>query len=434
MKRGYLRAVSLKSSYISFSDFRLRFLRAEFFDIPKAVTRFCKFLNLMSDLFGEVSLLRQIFLSDLTKKERKLLREGSMQLSPTRDSLGRRTMFLLGNVGENNYSPRERDKVGLYLIFQVLAEDETAQRNGLVTVHFMAEGVQKSLGGENMRESSKLFVSIFEACPIRFSAIHMCFPNKLLYRMLNPLMLWVIGNTGRKFLRIHSGTTIECEYSLSTFGIRTDDVPITYSGSTKTRQHLRWLKVRGAMDEFIEKQCMDCVDGDYRDFYAADKHTIKPFPHIQCPEINCVLFHKNGVAWEFPGNIAFRAFLDEQLEINHQPNNRSPRNDQSNGSDSPVTFDKEGLMDRIVRLSFEENFQFLLYDESKHWYNELKSPAILRRYIGLSIRRCQRRAGAKRRRQGWEDSGGHQGTKSAVFTNMDGHDSSANLCCKQKRK
>eukprot|EP00531_Pseudo-nitzschia_arenysensis_P001338 CAMPEP_0116121494 /NCGR_PEP_ID=MMETSP0329-20121206/3727_1 /TAXON_ID=697910 /ORGANISM="Pseudo-nitzschia arenysensis, Strain B593" /LENGTH=531 /DNA_ID=CAMNT_0003615311 /DNA_START=273 /DNA_END=1868 /DNA_ORIENTATION=- len=435
-KRGYLRALRLKSSYISSSDFRLRFLRAEFFDIPKAVARFCNCLNFMLDLYGEDSLLRQLFITDLTKRERKLLKEGSMQLSPTRDSLGRRTMFLLGNVGEN-YSTRERDRTGFYFIYQVLAEDETTQRNGLVTVHLMSEGVQKSMGGENMGEASKTFVSFFESCPLRFSAIHMCFPNELLYRLLKPIMLWVVGNTGRKCLRIHSGTRMECDYSLNTFGVRPDDVPTTYSGTIKTRQHARWLKVRGAMDDFIKQQCRDCVDGDYRDFYASDKHTIKPFPYIQCPEINCVLFHKNGVAWEFPGNVAFRAFLDEQLPFNHQLNIRSPGTTQSNGSDGPI---KEGFVNRIARLSLERNFRFLLHDETKHLYNELKNPAILRRYIGFAIRGRQRRVGAKRQRQGWENSdigdtrnNRNQGTESAVFTNMDGRDFSANICHRQKR-
>lgn len=433
LKSGYLRALSLESSYVSSSDFRLRFLRAEFFDVSKAVVRFCNYLNFMAEMYGEVSLLRQIFISDLTKKERKCLKEGAMQLLPTRDSLGRRTMIFSGNVGEN-YSDQERDRVGIYIIFQVLAEDETTQRNGVVTLHFMSEGVQRSMGGENLATTTKFFKSLFEACPVRFSAIHMCFPNDLLFRVLKPIMLWVVGNTGRKYLRIHSGARLECDYSLNTFGIRPDDIPITYSGTLKTRQHMRWLKVRGAMDDYVEQQCKECVNGDYRYFYVSDQHAMKPFPHIQCPEINCVLFHKNGVAWEFPGNVAFRAFLDEQLQLNDCLNNISSGNSKSTGSETLAALEKEGLVDRILRLSVEQNLQFLLHDETKHWYNELKDPVTLRRYIGFAIRGRQRRVGAKRQRQGWETSDNdtrnyrNRVIRPTVFTNMDGHDFGPDLC------
>ena len=425
VKNGYFRALQMNSTYVSSPDFRLRFLRTEFFDVPKAALRFCKCLNILVETFGDVSLLRQIFLSDLTKNERKLLKEGGMQLSPTRDSLGRRTMFLLGNFGAK-YSSRERDRVGLYLLFQVVAEDVTTQRNGVVSVHMMSSAdIKMVVGGENKHRMSSFFQALFEGCPVRFSAVHMCFPNELLYRLLKPLMLFVVGNAGRKVLKIHSGTTVECNYSLSSFGVHEDDVPVTYSGTIKTRQHTRWLKARVAMDGYIDKQCKDCVAGDYRYFYASERYTIKPFPHIQCPEINCVLFHKNGVAWDFPGNIKFRAFLDVQLPNSNHLNNRHSGNIP----------EKEGLFDRIIRLSFEQNFHFLLHDETKHWYNEFENPDVLRRYIGFAIRGRQRRVRTQKQRQGSDssDSGKIQNNNAknktddrnpdsgpTVFTNMDG--------------
>jgi hypothetical protein len=422
LKESFLRALSMNSTHVSSSEFRLRFLRCEFFDVHKAIVRFCKHLNLMVELFGDISLLREIFLSDLTKSERKLLKEGSMQLSPARDSLGRRTLFFLGNCGEN-YSPRERDRVGIYLIFQVLAEDVTTQRNGLVSVHLLTHAVIKTMMGESKTQSGNFLMAILESCPVRFSAIHMCFPNELLFRLLKPIMVLAIGKSGRKVLRVHSGTTVECNYILSSFGVRLDDIPTTYSGTIKTRQHIRWMKVRLAMDDFIKQQCKDNVDGDYRYFYASDKYTIQLFPHVQCPEINCVLFHKNGVAWDFPGNIKFRAFLDEQMhKYIHLNNKSSSGNLKSIGSRvdaQAVSPEKEGLFHRIIRLSIEQNFQFLLHDETKHWYIELKEPDSLRRYIGFAIRGRQRRVSAQRQRQNTNTTFATPGQ--VIFTNMDGH-------------
>jgi hypothetical protein len=434
LKHNYLRAMRMNSTYVSSSDFRLRFLRAEFFDVSKAIVRFCKCLNLLVELFGDASLLRQIFLSDLTKNERKLLKEGEMQLSPYRDSLGRRTFYFLGNVGAN-YSAQERDRVGIYLLFQVMAEDVTTQRNGLVSVSILTEDVTTSIGGTNRHHMSNFFLSIFQSCPLRFSAIHLFFPNEMLYRMLKSLLLFVVGKGFRKVLKIHSGTIMERNYSLSSFGIRLDDIPTTYSGTVKTRHHMRWLKVRSAMDDFVKQQCEENVNGDFRSFYASDQYTIQPFPHIQCPENNCVLFHKNGVAWEFPGNIKFRAFLDEQLPKYNHLNNRSPSNIKSTGLlDAPVTPpEKEGLFDRIIRLSLEQNFQFLLHDETKHWYIELKELDVLRRYIGFAIRGRQRRVSAQRHNSSNNNDfnndneanntvGSNRETGTAVFTNMYGNE------------
>jgi len=421
LKCNYLRALRMNSSYVTSSDYRLRFLRAEFFDVSKAIVRFCKCLNFMVEVFGDISLLRQIFLSDLNKTERKLLKEGAMQLSPSRDSLGRRSLFFLGACGAN-YSTRERNRVGLYLIFQVLAEDVTTQRNGLVTIHLMSEDVWGIMGGANKPQFSNLFLSVFESCPLRFSAIHICFPEKLLYRLLKPLVLLLVGNEGRKTMRVHSGTTMEINYSLSSFGVRLDDIPMTYSGTIKTRQHMRWMKVRAAVDQYIEEQCKGKVDGDFRHFYASDQYDIQPIPHIQCPEINCVLFHKNGVAWEFPGNIKFRAFLDEQLPKNYHLHDRysgNPKAISTGISNAHTTLsEKEGLYDRIIRLSFAQNVQFLLYDDTKHWYIDLKEPDVLRKYIGFAIRGRQRRVSAQ------QHSGGNNNTQNNatnnVFINMDG--------------
>jgi len=420
---NYLRALSMNSTYVLSPELRLRFLRVEFFDVSKAIVRFCKCLDMMVELFGDVGLLRQIFISDLTKRERKLLKEGEMQFSPSRDSLGRRTMFFLGNVG-GGYTPWERDRVGLYMIYQILAEDVTTQQNGLVTVHLMSEGIIDVLGGENKPRMSRLFRNIFESLPLRFSAIHFCFPNEFISRLLKPLMILLVGNTGRKVLRIHSGTAIECKYSLSSFGIRQEDFPTTYSGTIKKRQHMRWLKFRATMDEYIKQQCKENSGGDYRYFYGPVQYATQPFPRIYCPEINCVLFHKNGVAREFPGNIKFRAFLDEQLRSNYPLNNRSPNSPSTteNVDFSGSSMEKEAMVDRIIRLSLAQNFEFLLHDETRHWYVKLKDDSVLRQCIGFAIRGHRRRTNTMN-----NTYGNNQETRSAVFTNMNGDEHSCGM-------
>lgn len=452
LKRQYHIALSMNSSYVMSSDFRMRFLRAEFFDVTKAAIRFCKCLNFLVRLFGEVSLMRQLFLSDLTKREMKLLKEGGMQLSPSRDPLGRRLMFLLGNCG-GNYTAHERDRVGIYLIFQVLAEDVTTQRNGLVTLHLMSVDVYQAMGGEHTPKMSSLFLSLFESSPVRFSSIHMCFPDEFAFRLLKPLLLFLIGKVGRKVLRIHSGTTVECNYSLSSFGVRPEDIPTTYSGTIKTRHHTRWLKVRSAIDKYVKEQARQHTDCNFSNFYTLD---IKPFPHIYCPGINGVLFRKNGVAWVFPGNVRFRAFLDEEFP---HINGHTMYYDNDRVLVAPS---EDVIVNRIIKLALPRRFKFLLYDDAMHWYVELTEPEELRKYVRLAYRGHLRRCGVQKNRQGGNSLGaagkvstGYDDDESkndasavsndvdtdddnvqfvakrkAIFTNLDGNqDNSITNCC-----
>jgi len=80
------------------NDFRLRFLRCELFDVPKAVVRFLNYLNLAYELFGEVALHRQIGIEDFTRREMRFVKKGFIQLLPYRDRAGRRVMAIMGGL------------------------------------------------------------------------------------------------------------------------------------------------------------------------------------------------------------------------------------------------------------------------------------------------------------------------------------------------
>ena len=70
LKRGHIYGTTiLKSNYITSNEFRLKFLRCEFFDITKACIRYCKNLNFVYELFGDVALLRPLQMHDLSKRE-----------------------------------------------------------------------------------------------------------------------------------------------------------------------------------------------------------------------------------------------------------------------------------------------------------------------------------------------------------------------------
>ena len=88
------------SSYIHTSEFRLRFLRREFFNSQKAAERLVRFTEYMYQEYGMEVLERPLRLSDLAtkfgaqgKEIMKLFKAGYAQLLPYRDRFGRRVLF-----------------------------------------------------------------------------------------------------------------------------------------------------------------------------------------------------------------------------------------------------------------------------------------------------------------------------------------------------
>jgi hypothetical protein len=102
IKEAYDEAVRRDSRYIHYREFRLKFLRANMFHIPKAARSFVKYLDLLLKYYGPDALMRPLYFSDLRQAELDLLRAGHMQLLPTRDRSGRRVLNVFGAYREEH--------------------------------------------------------------------------------------------------------------------------------------------------------------------------------------------------------------------------------------------------------------------------------------------------------------------------------------------
>lgn len=80
-------AIQRSANYVE--SLRLRFLRAENFDVVRAVTRMALHFNLRRRYFGDQTLDRDLRLSDLSEFDRRLMETGFFQLSNRRDRGGR---------------------------------------------------------------------------------------------------------------------------------------------------------------------------------------------------------------------------------------------------------------------------------------------------------------------------------------------------------
>jgi hypothetical protein len=94
-KPAYLQAKAQNPEYVSNLDFRLMFLRAEYF-IPKdAAIRLVAFFEAKLELFGSEKLTKTILLSDMDKNDIGCLETGYSQLLPGRDRAGRALVTVL---------------------------------------------------------------------------------------------------------------------------------------------------------------------------------------------------------------------------------------------------------------------------------------------------------------------------------------------------
>ena len=86
-------------TFVFREEYAIRFLRREFFDIQKAAIRMVKNLEYLEAYFGPEILNRNLTLQDLGKEETKLLKDGCLQVLPSRDRVGRRIIAWVGNFG-----------------------------------------------------------------------------------------------------------------------------------------------------------------------------------------------------------------------------------------------------------------------------------------------------------------------------------------------
>ena len=94
--------------------------------------------------------------------------------------------------------------------------------------------------------------------------------------------------------RVHCGQAVELIYSLMAFGIPSDQIPVTSTGTIKTKNHLQWIK-------FL------------REKEKAERQGIE-FDGIEYPGVNDVLFSLGRHTWSHPGYAMFRALLEEHYD------------------------------------------------------------------------------------------------------------------------
>jgi hypothetical protein len=187
-----------------------------------------------------------------------------------------------------------------------LLEDVETQKKGAVGI-----SVWHNVSIDDFRKRGQCHKRLSESVPMRFSALHCCLPhensfdsmesntlqtpNPQLLRLIKAMFVMSIGAHNRPHLRVHVGSTVECMYTLQSFGILPEQLPFnSTTGKLKTKYHLKWLDLKLQQENALDDN--------------------KPFKKIECPMIKDVLFGRGWPIMKHPGNVILRNIVNSKLE------------------------------------------------------------------------------------------------------------------------
>jgi len=321
---GSTKTTATTSTYVNTDDFRLRFLRCELFDVAKAAIRMTKYLELVLDLFGDYALQRPIRLADFSRSELKDIRKGRFQFLPYPDRggiTGRRVMVVIPDHEWESISPRVRNKIMLYTTW-VAGNDVHVQQEGIVFVAWF----EKS---SRVTRKPAIETNDHKVLTVRPCAIHCCSPDTPFYRFRRSVMTMRIGREFRSKLMVHVGESVELRYNLHTYGIPSEQIPITYTGMVKVTYMRQWVRLR----EMIEGEWKnEATETPTSDANSARENGQSTSPNtntnkklIEFPYLSDIIFRKGSALMSHPGNVALRTLImvkvEEELEAKENEGN-----------------------------------------------------------------------------------------------------------------
>ena len=323
--------------YVNDPRVRLRFLRTELFHITKAVKRFIAYLEFLQELFGPWIADRLPTVHDFSGPgELAALKHSSIQFLPYRDRSGRRVHVSLVNHRKNNLDDTLTFKIITYLNW-ITSDSIETQQKGVISIIWFYDGhthdhtqqhthttnIHTNGGNEDdgyhrsILESSKpkaLFVRYLklheQSVPLRLVGFHFCAQDTPVARMLAMAMFLTTSTDQiRARFKFHFGSSTEIRYGLQSYGILTDTIPLTHTGSLKTVNQTQWVNGRAALESTPPRR-----HGNTQ--YEPQTNT-SVRPHVDCPGSKDVIFRKGRRAClghTCTGNTYYRHLVERWVQ------------------------------------------------------------------------------------------------------------------------
>jgi len=327
-------AIPDTGTFLNETEFRIIILRVFQFDCHKAAIKLCDYATVVYEALGDVGLQRRMRLADFTPDELLCVRLGFNQVLPGRDRAGRRAYihfahdetshFLSPNFTQHTalpfYDLKSRLKIAIYQYMNLLESDVASQRRGLIVVlmmHNISVEIRDFIVRGHFHQRCGLF-------PIRVTGIHYCFPSRsdhntsrggsdvhgrssvgtislsssILFTKNNKLVLMAnfyrtLAKQLSTYIRVHTGSPVECIYALKTFGIDSNSIPLNTSTNELDVTYLnQWLQLCQAKETMTTKMKKQIID---------------------CPNHTDILSGRGCFVMNHPGNLLFRNIVQSKV-------------------------------------------------------------------------------------------------------------------------
>lgn len=363
-KAAFDRSQQFPNTYVNNADFRLKFLRSDLFEVKQAAKKMVGFLELVSELYGDFALRRQIQMSDLSREEMQYFRVGHIQLLPYRDRSGRRILAFVGGFGIH-WALVTRVKILIYIMLAA-SEDIETQRQGITSIIWPGTKLPQGDTVNKIKLDRILYMKrIYENLPVRTCSLHYCTSVTPFFKVMKALFILSMPHNIKR-MKFHVGENIELQYSVKSYGIPVELIPLTESGNIKTTYLKQWMKLR----RVIEVMKM------------TDRGNDNAVSIIECPGSNDVVFRSGTSMSCHPGNVRFRCMVESKHET---------------PSIVSQTTQAE-LAEQLIEEIEEEGGRFLKWDSRGYWM-ELKDRLQIHTKVALSIRDFKYKSKAQRNRQ-----------------------------------
>ncbi|KAL3906983.1 MAG: hypothetical protein SGILL_009057 [Bacillariaceae sp.] len=234
-------------------DQRWKFLRAEDWNVQRAVDRMGRFFEHKLDLFGEEALCRELTMQDLTPEDKEYWREtGFLQILDERDRTGRPVVIMFGKAQMN--VPLDTVIRVCFYLCTISVNEERVQIGGV------AQGYWAIGQAFTRPDRATAVLRSWRCLPVRTASKHFCYDNdkiKLLFGLMaqhwNPLQ-------ASRF-RAHYGTPMECIYNLMTYGVSRESIPVRDDGTLLLEYHRSFLEALEAREK-AERLLLALGDGN----------------------------------------------------------------------------------------------------------------------------------------------------------------------------
>ena len=201
-----------------------------------------------------------------------------------------------------------------YISTVAVANDVETQRNGIVIVVWFDANYEIKLSNPLTRRSPFKDYSSWEC--VRASAIHVCNPDTPASRFRQSIVAFLAGQNQRSRLKFHVGESVELRYYLQGYGIPTENIPMTWSGTIKTTYLKNWMQLRKAIEDdhhARRKQLMlqlQRVGFPYTSGSNLGYDDSIMSSVVECPRTNDVVFRQGTTTLCQPGNARFRSLVE----------------------------------------------------------------------------------------------------------------------------